>query len=187
MTIQLTDGGIGDLDGIANGTIVDPTGGPAVVVPTASVPRASATTPAPVRLIPADMTAKYITVSPQQASANQPVTISTNVVNKGGQTGSYNLVLKINGEVEQTKAISVSPGVARPVTFTVTKAEPGTYVVEIGSQQSSFTITGADSSTTGSMPAGALIIFMLAGIVLLVGIMVILLRRESQTEKTAEK
>jgi len=55
--------------------------------------------------------------------ANQPVTITTNVVNEGDITGITKVALKINGQVDQTKLVTVSPGVSGPVTFTVTRAE----------------------------------------------------------------
>ena len=128
--------------------------------------------------LPPDLNLMFISVNPTQVSPNQLVTITSNVVNRGGQAGKYDVVLNINGQVEQTKTLSVGPRASRPVEFTVTKSDPGTYVVDIGNKlSSSFTVTGGESSGTGSMPTGVLIIFMLAGIVLIVGIIVLLLRR----------
>jgi hypothetical protein len=58
---------------------------------------------------PAQIQLQYLSVSPQQAAAGQPVTVLTNVVNTGDEAGSYNVVLKINGQMEQSRMVSVGP------------------------------------------------------------------------------
>jgi parallel beta-helix repeat protein len=176
LTLTLTDGGLGDADGAANGVIVDP-GGPAVAVgaPAPAKPRASATPPRP--LNPAQMSAQYLSVNPQQASANQPVTITTNVVNTGDEGGNYNVALKINGQVEQSRMVSVGPQGTQPVKFTVARAEPGTYTVDIGGQKGSFTVLGASSSGTTGSKTGALIALALIGILIIATLVVLFLRR----------
>jgi len=123
---------------------------------------------------------KYINVNPQQAYANQPVTISTNVVNSGDESGSYTVDLKINGQVEQTKMVSVGPQGTQPVKFTITKAQPGTYTVNIGDQKSSFTVTDAGSRPSAGMGEGFLIAVAAAVIVILVGLLIIVARRRFQ-------
>ena len=171
ITITLCDGGLGDDDGLPNGTIVDP-GGPATPTPApASAPsspgtRASPTPPRP--LNPAQMSAQYLSISPQQASANQPVTITTNVVNTGGEAGNYNLVLKINGQVEQTKMVSVGPQGTQPVKFTVAIAQPGTYTVDIAGQKGSFTILGAGGSSAATPASGGIIAMLVVGVLVIV-------------------
>ena len=90
------------------------------------------------------MKARYLMVTPQQAYANQPVIIATNVINNGGEIGTYKVDLKINGKVEQTKMVSVGGGSAQQVKFTVYKSQPGTYNVAIGSEKNTFTIVIAD-------------------------------------------
>ena len=109
--------------------------------------------PALPQLKPAQMSLQYLSVNPQQTSANQPVTIVTNLVNTGDEAGNLNVALKINGQVEQTRMISVGPQVAQPVKFTVTRAQPGTYTVDIGGQKGSFIVTG--SGGTASAPTNS--------------------------------
>ncbi|HEX75778.1 MAG TPA: hypothetical protein G4O12_04255 [Dehalococcoidia bacterium] len=112
---------------------------------------------------------QHLNVSPQQANAGQPVTISINVLNNGGQIGNYNLVLKINGRVEQTKMVSVSPGTAYPVKFTVYKSEPGTYNVAIDGHHSSFTILGGGSIWSGGLTAILIMsVLVIAAVVVLI-------------------
>ena len=87
-----------------------------------------------------------LAVNPSQTVANRPVIVTANVVNEGGMTGSTRVALKINGQVEQTKLVTVGPGGSRPVKFTVTKKQPGNYTVIMGSQRASFLVTDDSSS-----------------------------------------
>jgi hypothetical protein len=185
LTLTLTDGGLGDADGVANGTIVDP-GGPAIASPAApAMPaaiRASPSTTTPPRpLKPAQMSLQYLSVNPQQTTTGQPVTITTNVVNTGDESGNYNVVLKINGQVEQSRMVSVGPQGTQPVKFTVTKAQPGTYSVNIGDQKINLVVTGASSRPSAGTGEGLLFTAAMAVIAILVVLLIIISRRRLQS------
>jgi uncharacterized repeat protein (TIGR02059 family) len=137
-------------------------------------------------LKPAQMSLLYLNVNPQQASANQPVTIITNVVNSGDEAGNYNIALEIDGQVEQTKTVSVGPQGTQPVKFTVTRAQPGTYAIDIGGQTGSFTIIGAGGSA-GAPLNGVLTAVLVIGVLILVAGVVLILkfRRAAQKRKAA--
>ena len=167
-----------DGDGTAYGveksfTTASPTPTPAPTPPsldgsTGGPPLARVTSP--------ELKLKYLSVNPQQAYANQPVTISTNVVNSGGMTGSTNVILKINGRVEQSRMVNVSPGAAHPVRFTVYRSQPGSYAVDIGGQKGCFSIVGANSNA--SSQSGPLIaILIVAGLALLGILLLVAFRR----------
>jgi pimeloyl-ACP methyl ester carboxylesterase len=141
--------------------------------PETQKPQASPSLPTQLKLNPAQLSLQYLSVSPQQTIANQPVTILTNVVNTGDEAGNLNVALKINGQVEQTRMVSVGPQASQPVRFTVTKTEPGTYTVDILNQQGSFIINGESTSATGKSASTGLII--LIGIAALVLIAVVVL------------
>ena len=151
-----------------------PTPAPAPAPPPG--PRASPSMATPTQL-PPDMALQYLAVNPQQTYAGQPVTITTNVSNTGGATGSYTVVLMINGQQEASRLVSVGAMSAVPVKFTVTKDVPGTYTVTIGGQQSSFTILGTGGGTSGSPVSGGLIAIILIIGVLLIASVVLLVRR----------
>jgi hypothetical protein len=177
ITITITDGGLGDADGVANGTIVDPCG-PGMLATSAPSTTARRVSPSPPsQLPPADVHLRNISVSPGKTQAGQPVTVLANVVNNGASSGSYNVVLSINGRVEQQRTIEVSPGTAYPVKFTVTESRPGTYTVNIDNQKGSFVILGAPGGL--SQGAGEIILFAvaMAVIVLLSGLLIIVARR----------
>ena len=125
---------------------------------------------------PAQMTVQFVSINPHQTTANQPVTIRTNVVNLGGESGNYNVALKINGQVEQTRMVSVGPQATQPIKFTVTKAQPGTYSVDIDGQKGSFTIPDT-GSTAGAPVNGGLIVFLIIGVLVLASVMVLVLSR----------
>jgi len=122
-----------------------------------------------------NMNVHYVSVNPAQTIANQPVTISANVVNEGGMTGSTRVALKINGQVEQTKLVTVGPGGSRPVKFTVTKSEPGTYTVIMGSQRASFVVTEDTAKTGAQSLNGGLIAMLLFGVLAFAVIVVLML------------
>jgi hypothetical protein len=125
---------------------------------------------------PASMSVQYMSINPQQVYGNQPVTISTNVANTGGEAGSLNVALNINGQVEQTKMVSVGPQGTQQVKFTVTKAQPGIYTVDIGGQHGNFTILGVDSTTT-SKGANVGLIAILAVLILVTVVILMLTSR----------
>jgi Right handed beta helix region len=173
LTLTITDGGLGDGDGLANGQISDP-GGPVMAAPTSAHPSVSPSLP---RLLnPPTMSVQFVSVNPQQAVANQPVTISTNVVNTGDQGGNLNVTLKINGQVEATRMVSVGPQASQPIKFTVARAQPGTYSIDIGGQTGSFTIP--DSHGNKGAPANTgIIIFLVLAVLAIAVVTVLLLNR----------
>ena len=141
--------------------------GSSPAIPPPPAPRAPPPAPTPPHpLNPAQMSVQYLNVSPQQASAGRPVTITINVGNRGDEAGNYNVALKINGQVEQTRMVSVGPQGTQPVKFTVTKAQPGTYTVDIAGQKGSFIILGAGGKA-GSPVSGGLIAFLIMGALVL--------------------
>jgi len=185
LTLTLTDGGLGDSDGAANGTISDP-GGPAFVEVVKPMP-APSTTPSTLKVSPTlprqlsgpQMSLQYLNINPQQASANQPVTITANVVNTGDMAGNYNLVVTVNGRVEQTRTISVGPQASQPVKFIVARAQPGTYTVAVGQQGSSFAVVADRSSASTSAQKTAVLIVVAVLGILMCGVVAVLIRRRA--------
>jgi hypothetical protein len=52
------------------------------------------------------------------------------------------------------------------VKFTVTKAEPGTYTVIMGSQRASFVVTGEGASSAPTMSQGAMVLLIAVFVVI---------------------
>jgi hypothetical protein len=130
----------------------------------------------PGNLTPPQISLQYLNITPKQTAASQPVTISTNVVNTGDQAGNYNVVLKINGQTEESRMVSVGPLTSQPVKFTVARSQPGTYTVDVGIQQGSFVVLGNEKS--GGIPInGGLIAILALGVVAVIIVLMIVLRR----------
>jgi len=177
LTLTLTDGGLGDTDGLANGTIVDP-GGPGTLPTVTRKPFAdSSPSPSMQQSLPAKISVKYLNVLPQTAQVNQPITIAANMANIGDESGKYTATLKINGEVEQVKTGSVGARVAHPISFTVTKGQPGVYAVDINGQQASFTVVGKNN--TNSVKPLILLGTILCGLVGLILLVIVIRRRRA--------
>ena len=90
---------------------------------------------------PAGLSVRNLRIEPTYVQPNQPVAIYADVVNKGGGWGSPTVHLVINGYVEQSREVGVSPGTAYPLSFAVYKAVPGTYAVAIGGATGLFYVT----------------------------------------------
>jgi hypothetical protein len=82
-------------------------------------------------------------VTPEQVPPGQPVTVSAQVANIGDSEGSYTVNLTVNGQVEQTKTVTLAPEAMETVTFTVTKETPGSYTVSIGDLTEEFTVAAS--------------------------------------------
>jgi predicted secreted protein len=92
---------------------------------------------------PAQFTITGLDVTPEQVPPGQPVTISAQVTNTGGSEGSCTVNLTVNGQVEQTKTVTLAPEAMETVTFTVTKETPGSYTVSIGDLTEEFTVAAS--------------------------------------------
>ena len=58
-------------------------------------------------------------ITPEKAGLNEPINIFTIVTNIGEKAGNYSVDLKIDGVVEETRTVELSPGASTQVTFTV--------------------------------------------------------------------
>jgi hypothetical protein len=88
----------------------------------------------------AAFTSSRLSVSPGAVYVGDAVTISVLVTNSGEAAGSYSLMLKIDGVVEEIKEITLDAGASEEVTFTTTGNTAGTHSVEVGGLSGSFTV-----------------------------------------------
>jgi len=94
--------------------------------------------PAPVP-VPAAFTPSSLSIFPLEADIGETVSISVLVTNTGEQEASYTVTLKINEMIEKTRGITLAGG-SETVTFTTTKAEAGTYSVDVNGLHGSFIV-----------------------------------------------
>jgi len=164
LTLTLTDGELGDTDGVANGRIDDP-GGPAIPIP----PTTKREAPEPTSFL-----ASYLRITPPQVTPNQAVEVSVNVANTGGESGSRAVALYINGKAEQSQTVTVAPGSSQNVVFTVTKATPGTYNVRVEGQNGQFVVRSTSIFGGGGLGTGGIIAIVVVLIALIVGLIFVM-------------
>jgi len=75
----------------------------------------------------------------------------------------------------------VGGGSSRPLKFTVTKAEPGTYTVIMGSQRASFVVTADKAKSAAPVDGGAIVMLLLGALVVALIILVMLSFRRKPT------
>jgi len=85
--------------------------------------------PAPI----SNITVENISLSSAKVGPGAPVTVTANVVNKGTADGSSRIKLYVNGQEEAHQGVTLSSGSSTPVKFIVSRDEPGTYSVYVGS------------------------------------------------------
>jgi hypothetical protein len=92
---------------------------------------ASTTQPVPLPII----IVQSASLSSYKVSPGTPVTVTADVVNRGTVNGSSRIKLYVDGEEDSSQGITVESGGNRPVYFTVTRNQPGTYSVYVGGVQ----------------------------------------------------
>ncbi len=97
---------------------------------------------------PAEFTVTNLTINPLEAGVGEPILISANVTNVGEEEGSYSANLTINNALKENQTILLSGGNSSIVEFTDIENIEGTYFVEIGSLNGTFTITNVPPPST---------------------------------------
>jgi len=130
IVLTLKDGGIGDADGMANGTIVDP-GGPAFPLdaPASHGSFMPPTPQAPVSL--PGISVKSASLSTFKVKPGKPFIVTAIVTSPVNDT--TRIKLYINNQEESSQLVTANQGKEVPINFTISKNEPGTYAVYVES------------------------------------------------------
>lgn len=97
---------------------------------------------------PATFSLGSLAILPTEVNVGEDVTITVMISNTGGELGSYEATLKINGEVEITEEVDIAAGDTQQVSFTTSKNIGGTYIADVGGLTDSFVVVGISSTTT---------------------------------------
>jgi len=91
--------------------------------------------------IPPLFAVQSATVAAAKAAPGEMVEVTAMVTNKGGSNGTSKIVLYVNGQEADSKGIALSSGQSTPVSFKVSRNDPGTYQVSVnGVSAGSFTV-----------------------------------------------
>jgi len=92
---------------------------------------------------PAAFTTRDLTVSPTAVNIGESVSISVTVTNTGDFTGSYEVTLKIDNVVIDTKEVTLAGQASQKVTFTTTEEAAGSYMVNVNGRSGIFIVKPA--------------------------------------------
>jgi parallel beta-helix repeat protein len=79
-------------------------------------------------------------ISPTEVEVGETVSISVNVINAGDISGTFTIILKVNGSVEATRDVTLAGGESVVVTFELSKDAPGTYEIEVDGLRGTFSV-----------------------------------------------
>ncbi|GAH07076.1 unnamed protein product, partial [marine sediment metagenome] len=115
----------------------------------------------------------YLSVSPRlEVEPGETVTITVFVANTGGESGSYTVVLKVDGVKEAEETVTVAAGESQDVSFSVTREEAGRYTVAVDGLSGSFTVValvkppGINWAMIGGIIGGVVVVGLLIFFVL---------------------
>ncbi|HJH29111.1 MAG TPA: S-layer protein, partial [Methanosarcinaceae archaeon] len=81
-----------------------------------------------------------LVMSPLEVKLGKDVTITLNASNNGKAEGDYNVDLMINGNLTESKTVTLAVDESTTIEFTVAKDEPGTYLVEANGLSGTFEV-----------------------------------------------
>ncbi|PVX27448.1 MAG: hypothetical protein CW716_02255 [Candidatus Bathyarchaeum sp.] len=133
---------------------------------------------------PAQFQISNLEVTPADAEIGEEVTVSVQVANIGGQSGSYTVSLLVNQTTADSKTVTLDKDASTTVDFKIVKQTSGTYIVEVAGQVSQFTVN--EESSNGA-PASTFPVEYLVAVVAAVAVVVVVVlfvrRRGPNLEK----
>ena len=96
----------------------------------------------PPTIPPAHFVVSGLNITPGESKVDETITITALVTNDGGQAGTYTIELKINGQIVDTEEVTLGAVESQEVSFTLSEASPGQYIVDVSGLGGGFTVTG---------------------------------------------
>jgi hypothetical protein len=90
-----------------------------------------------------------LSINPDKVSTGKKVNIRVIATNSGSVAGNYEVTLKINGVIEATKLVTISPRTSVNVSFTAVRNVAGVYIVDINGLSGSFLIITTNKPSGG--------------------------------------
>lgn len=96
--------------------------------------------PLPPDTTPATFNVSDLSIAPTEVDIGETVNITILLTNTGGQSGSYEVTLRVNGIIEASKKVTLAAGDSELVSFSTIKNTAGTYSLEVDGLTGSFTV-----------------------------------------------
>jgi len=81
-----------------------------------------------------------LSINPNSIKVGKSSTISVSIKNSGGQSGTYEVRLKINNQVVDTKTVTLGVGQSTTVSFSYKPEKEGTYTIDVEGLTGSLTV-----------------------------------------------
>ncbi len=91
-------------------------------------------------LKPAEFRVESLVVSPSEVVKGKSNTVTVEVTNIGEVEGDYQVTLRVNDEVTETKKVTIAAGGTETVSFTLLEEQQGTYAVDVDGLSDTFTV-----------------------------------------------
>jgi hypothetical protein len=101
---------------------------------------------------PAAFTASDLTISPEEVAIGEEASIVFTLTNTGDLSGTYEVVLKVNGVETATATAHLDGRESYEVTFTLSRDAAGTYTISIDGLSGTLTVTALPTPTPTPTP-----------------------------------
>jgi len=98
---------------------------------------------------PASFELDNLIIEPASVREGESISISVGCMNTGGLSGSYDVILEIGGEIEDTSTVTLDAGESTTVSFDVSSTQEGTYSVDVNGLTGSFDVNKAQTGIPG--------------------------------------
>jgi hypothetical protein len=121
--------------------------------------------------LPARFEVSGLNINPSSIKVGQSSAISVTVRNTGGESGTYEVTLKVNNQVIDTRTGTLSPDQSTTVSFTYTPESEGTYSINVNGQTGSLTVSKEEVQAPAQIPWLIIIGAIVAVVVVVVVVM----------------
>jgi uncharacterized protein YfaS (alpha-2-macroglobulin family) len=115
---------------------------------------------------PATFELSNLVIEPASVSEGESISISVDCINTGGASGSYDVILMVDGETEDTSTVTLDAGESTTVSFDVSASQSGTYSVEVNGLTGSYEVAEQRQGIPG-FPFESITLGLVSGAVLL--------------------
>ncbi len=78
--------------------------------------------------------------TPTKINTGEKATIEVEIINNDTKDATYNVPLMVNGVADDRRNLTLVPGETKLLTFTLTRSNPGTYSISVGSWESTLVV-----------------------------------------------
>jgi len=128
-------------------------------------------------MAPAAFTISNLVITPAEVDIGETVTITLQVVNTGDLEGTYEVTLKINNVVLETKEVTLAGGASKLVTFTTSRDTAGPYLADADGLYGTFRVKAPPPLTSFNV---WVIVGIVVGVIILAAVIWVIIssRRE---------